>query len=367
MKRSAWMFLGVVYLASLANAGSISYTCNSNVATIDGSGVCTYLDTTVANFYNSTFSNANANIFVTTSATGLGGSLQVTQFVAYSTYLNALAAESNDTTALNSLPSTEPSTFNGTNVGLTAALTNALGISGSQTTYGAVYGVYENPNNNGDPNNGTVCQLPGTNCFNGVISVVTPSGLSTETSGSQGLWFRDVAGTAQGAQPSNDYDYFSVIEHETDELLGTASCSTVVAGPTATNGCASNGPSAVDLFRYSGPGTRVFNAVTCAYFSPDGGATDIDGNNYNSTCGSHSAVADDDYADFSTNCKFVQDATGCLGHSLDITTDYQGGPGPEIQILNAVGYDVLAPEPGTLALFGVGFVALVTRRRIIRA
>jgi hypothetical protein len=168
-----------------------------------------------------------------------------------------------------------------------------------------------------------------------------------------------VAGTASGAQPSLDYDYFSIVQHETDELLGTASCTDIESGPTAVNNCPGIGPSAVDLFRYSAPGTRVFNSLTNAYFSPNGGTTDTDGNNYNTT------AANDDYADFSTNCKFVQDATGCLGKSFNITSDYASGTGPEIQILNAVGYDLTstaAPEPGTIVLFGSCLAALCAYR-----
>ena len=46
-----------------------------------------------------------------------------------------------------------------------------------------------------------------------------------------------------------------------------------------------------------------------------------------------------DYADFASNCMFVQDGTGCLGGAgLDITND----GGAEINILDAVGYNVLS-------------------------
>lgn len=352
------VLIGLIMTAAWANAAGVSYTCDPTVDAIDGSGVCAYLDTTVESLYNSTFTNANANIYITTMSSGLGESQQVTQSVAYSVYYNALAAESTDTTALHSLSSTEPATFGTSEVGLTAALVNALNIPGSSTDYGALYGVYENPANSSDPLNGTTCILSSSNCYNGVISVVTPAGLSAEDG--QGLWFRDVAGTASGPQPGSSYDFFSVVQHETDELLGTASCSVVNPGPVAVDVCSHGEPSAVDLFRYSGPGTRVFNTLTAAYFSPDGGVTDTDGNTYNTT------KSGEDYADFSQGCTFIQDAEGCPGQSIDITNDYNGGPGPEISILNAVGYDLTTtatPEPGTVLLFSSGLLGVFAYRR----
>jgi hypothetical protein len=350
---------------ALANAG-ITYTCDPTVSSIDGSGVCNYLNSNVAKIYNTTFSNANANIYITTSSKGLGVNYQVTQFVSYSTYITNLSLVSTDITAFQSLPFLEPAIFGGADVGLTAALTNALGISGGFTLYGAIYGY--NPGAGGTDPSLTSCVLGSPNCYSGVIEVVTPAALATETAktGVQSLWYRDVAGTASGPQPSNDYDYFSVVEHETDEVLGTASCSDVNTGPVAFDYCTPDGgPSAVDLFRYSAPGTRVYNSLTHAYFSANGGVTDLDGNTYNTT------KADEDYADFSQSCVFVQDAEACPGKSVDINNDYKGGPGPEIPILSAVGYaengapGPVLPEPSSLLLFGsvLTIAGAVSRRQ----
>ena len=57
-RRMIWLTLGVASGAVLANAGSITYTCDPSVA----AATCTYLNTTVAGLYNSTFTNANADI-----------------------------------------------------------------------------------------------------------------------------------------------------------------------------------------------------------------------------------------------------------------------------------------------------------------
>jgi hypothetical protein len=66
-----------------------------------------------------------------------------------------------------------------------------------------------------------------------------------------------------------------------------------------------------------------------AYFSYNGGATKgAGGAVYNTLANGN------DYADFSSACAFVQDATGCLGLDLNINTDGDA----EINILDAVGY-----------------------------
>jgi hypothetical protein len=365
--KRARIFVGFTLASALpVFAGTLSYTCDSTVAAFDGSGVCGYLNSNLGGIYNSIFTNANANIYVTTTATGLGESSQVTQYVTYSQYYTALSAESTDVTALASLPSTEPAIFSGTNqyIGATAALVNALGIPPAQTLSGQIQGV--SPGAGGTDPGLSACNLGiDPDCYNGVIEIVTPAGLSAKTGGEQGLWFRNVAGTGSAPQPVSDYDYFTILEHETDELLGTASCDDVSDVPTAVNTCTDAGggsPSAVDLFRYSAPVTRVFDSLTPAYFSFDGGVTDYEGNTYNTTHGG------EDYADFHQSCRFVQDAEGCTGQSVDITDDYLGGEGPEIPILNAVGYDLATPEPGTLSYLGAALGVLVAgRRRLWRA
>jgi PEP-CTERM motif len=47
---------------------------------------------------------------------------------------------------------------------------------------------------------------------------------------------------------------------------------------------------------------------------------------------------------------------------LDITNDFNSGKGPEVAILNAVGYNLASnqtiPEPTTFAIFGVSLAML---------
>ena len=50
----------------------------------------------------------------------------------------------------------------------------------------------------------------------------------------------------------SQYDFFTTVQHETDEIIGTASC--------AFNACGGTHIAAVDLFRYQSNGARSFGA-----------------------------------------------------------------------------------------------------------
>lgn len=310
---------------------AIAYTCNADVS----AGTCSALNSTVAGLYNSTFSNATANIYIEYGATNLGQS--TTGFyntIPYSTYVTDLTAEqgagSVRAAALASLPQSEPSLYGTGTISITSALGTALGLTG-------LYGTTAS---------GGFCIIGTSNCYNGIITITN--------SASTPLYYRS------GAEAGNAYDFYSVVEHETDEVLGTGSCIST-QGANLSNPCTAAGAtaSASDLYRYSGSNSRVLMSTTPgAYFSYDGGKTNgADGFVYNT------APNYADYADFVSTCSgplSVQDAYACPGTSgLDITND----GGAEINILNAVGFDLLVvPEPAGLAVITAGVFGLIGAR-----
>jgi hypothetical protein len=370
------LFVAVAMVsAAPAFAGSVTFTCDASIAADGPPGLCAAINSTLDPIYNSTFGNANANIYIEfTNNNGLADS--TTGFfneVSYATYQAALQAESTDA-AKTTVPVGEPTIFGSDNVNLTSALAEALGIT-KNVDGGSIVGMTPGTNSATGPSGYSGCTtyaIANSGCYNGVIQVNIPADLESEIS--QGYDYRTLGGDSTGSSNGN-YDFFSVVEHETDEILGTASCVDVgPSGATATTiSDQGNCAAAVDLFRYSASGVRAFNSLTppLQYFSPDGGITDPDGATYNTTKGG------EDWADFHQGCQFVQDAEGCPTSNdtgtFDITTDGTGGgAGPEVAILNAVGFNLAGtatPEPGTMVLFGAGLAAVgfCRRRRTLRS
>jgi hypothetical protein len=337
--------------AALASAGTVSYTCDTTINATPA-GTCAYLNSTTAGLYSSTFSNANASIYIKMGITGLGSSTVGSyNDLSYSTYLSDLTATASadtvDVHALTALNSKDTAVYGTGIVVITSALGEALGVPNSSLA--------------GTTASGVSCTIGTGGCYNGIITITTPANLFTDTG--QFLYW-DQTGGIIGA---NAYDFYSIVEHETDEILGTSSCIST-QGLSLTNPCNFLGvgtPSAVDLFRYSATtGTLLpdssLSTTSGAYFSYNGGLTNgvPDGAVYNTLANGN------DYADFAAYCQNVQDATGCLGSIQNIS-------GGEINILDAVGYNLNSgpetPEPGTMALFGAGFAALAVYRRRRRA
>ena len=333
MKRFIWGLLAVVFATAQAFASGLSFTCAANIDTTVA-GTCAALNGTIAGLYSSTFTNADASIYIQYGSTGLGSNDQYYNTVSYSGYRNALisnAAGANDITAVGTLPPNSNPVVSGNGVAVTSALDAALGLSGAI----------------GITISDTSCSIGGANCYNDIITI----------SDTAPLYYRS------GTQAGNQYDFYSVVEHEVDEALGTSSCLTTTSGsPAVSIGCTNfgTGVGAADLFRYASAGVRSYLSTangSLAYFSINGGTTNIAAYN-NSPNGS-------DYGDWSTNCAHIQDAFGCpgAGAGLNITND----GGKEIFVLDAVGYNLTAnvPEPGTIGLFVSGLMGMagLSRRR----
>ena len=295
----------------------LTYTCDPNIDA-KVAGTCAYLNSTIAGLYNKTFSNANVSIYIQYGSADLGASFTSQAVLTYSQYLTALTANSQasanpvQVAAVKALNSVDTAVYGSDSIEIPSALAGALGFTG-------LSGL----NSTGS----TFCNLGTTGCYDGIITI-------TNTPGTV-LYYRN------GSEPADAYDFYSTTEHETDEVMGTASC-VETTGPALANGCGANTLSPVDLFRYRSAGNLVLISTTPgAYFSYNGGQTNgADGQIYNTLDNG------DDYADFISTCQnqVVQDAEACAGHDggLDITND----GGAEINILNAVGY-MLNPQSGT--------------------
>src|ERR1035438_913084 len=93
LKKSLWLTVGMAFGCTLASAG-ISFTCAATINTLGPATTCNTLNTTIAGLYGSTFSNANASIYIQYGITGLGQSTTgFLNLVSYGTYQNALATE----------------------------------------------------------------------------------------------------------------------------------------------------------------------------------------------------------------------------------------------------------------------------------
>lgn len=141
----------------------------------------------------------------------------------------------------------------------------------------------------------------------------------------------------------------SVIQHETDEVLGIGGAGSVL-GSGLNNGLNFG---TVDLFRYASPHAASFttSATATSYFSINGGVANIIGFNQNSS---------GDYGDWVSSPCFTQSWQVCSGApSVALTT-------PEGVALQAIGYDVAAvpePDPSIMMLMGFGLLGLISVRK----
>lgn len=306
--RIAFLLLsGAIFVrAQAAGPSGITYTCDPNINAVPG--LCNTLNTTIAGLYASTFTNANANIYIQFGTTSLGKSLAFGYGLTYTNYRNALQstlASANDLLAFSaSVPVTNPidSTYT---VEVTIPLLRVLGFT---------------PPVGAHPD-GTSCQLTASDCYDGIITI------SSAMQAAGNLYYRS------GSITPTQYDFFSVVEHETDEILGTRSC---------VSQCSSNGSTRIapaDLYRYQSNGARSYGAgnnSSCGFPNAGNACFSIDGvrmlQQYNNVSGQG------DFGDWVPTCPNmrVQNAAACPGVAgVDIS------PTAEIEALDVVGYTLV--------------------------
>lgn len=198
-----------------------------------------------------------------------------------------------------------------------------------------------------------VASLPNSVTGNTVrITTANARALGYSYSGSDGLiQFTDNSGiawqftrNADGSVSAGSIDFISVAEHEIGHLLGFISD----VGVSTTR-------SALDLFRYSSTGSLSYLVGQSAYFSLDGGVTDLEGFSDGTTYQASHWLAGSD--------TLMQPA---LGYGVT-----QGITGIDLAALDALGWDLSStalsealvaadlPEPAGLLVLAGGLVSLV--------
>ena len=297
------------FTAVIANAGvtitpdyDASFTSNANFTALQAT-----VNSALA-IYSSNMGN-NLTLPITFKLDGAitGAQSNYATFnVAYNTYRNALvasAATANDAIVLAGLAvGTNDPVIGGANVSVTEALGLALGLSGTVGNYGTV-------------------------TFNKATYETNPNG------------------------------FLGVIQHEINEVLGTASNlpNNTGAGVLPTT------VSAADLFRYTNAGARSFDLnlgsilTTKAFFRLSSGGPNLQEWNNLPNGG--------DYGDWAANGSFVAAPQDQAGDSTTFTS--MAVSSAELNLLDAVGYNAFpVPEPGTVvSLSSVAFGWLAMRRR----
>ena len=281
------------------------YTCDPTITAMLAT-VCDTLNTKIAALYSSAFTNVNANIYITLGSTGLGASTWAVNEFSYSSFRAAViakASDANDTTAdTKSLPVANP--FGSDLVGVAGALQRALGLSAEGGSGLEVDGT-------------TTCTLGTAGCYDGIATL----------SNTSPYYFRT------GEISVNEYDFFTVVEHETDEILGTPSC--------ALLGC-SGLVFPADYFRYHSNGTRSFGAGTvnpCSASDSTNACFSLDGVHMLQQY--QNVASGGDGGDWSIDCAspLVQDEALCAGVAgVDIS------PPAEMLVLDVIGYTLRTPS-----------------------
>ena len=295
-----------VPVQGLASPSGLNYTCDPNVLGILGVDVCVSLNSFTAGLYASTFANANAKIYVKLGSVSLGQSEDLVYPLSYVNFRNALQSSQTDADDLAAFAASVPpaNPLGAGQVYLTSPLYRALGFTPG-------FGLQPD---------GSQCSFSGNSCFDGVITISASFGTNGR------LYARN------GVIGTNQYDIITVIEHETNEILGLGSCAF---------GCTMSSIAPVDLFRFQSNGTRGFaagNNSSCAVPLAGNACFSLDGvhmlQQYNNIANGS------DGGDWLTDClhPLVQDATGCPG-----VAGLDNSPAAEIRVLDVIGYKLATP------------------------
>jgi hypothetical protein len=172
--------------------------------------------------------------------------------------------------------------------------------------------------------------------------------------------------TRVGGTPSNKVDFITVAEHEIGHALGFVSGVDFIDGCLSTPAsCGLSGQvnefdgrgtySILDLYRYSGNGTRDERVGGSPYFSVDGGASSLMSF---STGASHGNGWQASH--FGPSTATLMQPTVSFGAAYDASLT-------DLAAMDAIGWDLTAavPEPATWALWlaGLGVIGRVARRR----
>jgi hypothetical protein len=301
-------------ITSLPNAAAIENSIGADITRLE-SQVTTVAPVTV----KIDFENSNS---------GLGSSLVPQIDLNYSTYLTDLEANPNKSAtqiaAIATMPTGPNTGINGaTQVLLTAANLAAIGDTADASSI-----------------------VSGNGGLNATVS----------------LNLSIINATRPDSNPDN-YDLQSVAGHEIDEVLGIGGNGSTLFQEGATPPTSlPTDVSGLDLFRYSSSGTRSFtyNPATSAYFSVDGGLTNlVYFNQQNGADGS-------DFGDWGNPAGTqdgntpaqLQDAFGTPGGTPDLGTN-------ELTALSVVGYNLTSavPEPASCSLLAIAAMGMLARRR----